>query len=155
MRRGLVFGKFMPLHRGHQLLIDTAFSECDDVTIVIYDSVVSDNPKNMPIQKRLGWVKDLYPQAKNILALDDPLRDNPDRDKPEYAQLYADQILSILGEFDRVYTSEINYSDFAKMLGAHHTIVDSAGKSIPVSGTLIRKDIEEYIRELSYTPVTR
>jgi len=29
MRRGLVFGKFMPLHRGHQLLIEAAFAECD------------------------------------------------------------------------------------------------------------------------------
>ena len=38
MRRGLVFGKFMPLHRGHQHLIDTALSQCDDLTIVVYDS---------------------------------------------------------------------------------------------------------------------
>jgi cytidyltransferase-like protein len=38
MRRGLVIGKFMPLHRGHQLLIDAALAECDDVTVVVYDS---------------------------------------------------------------------------------------------------------------------
>ena len=35
MRRGLVIGKFMPLHRGHQLLIDAALADCDDVTVVV------------------------------------------------------------------------------------------------------------------------
>ena len=38
MRKGLVFGKFMPLHRGHELLINTAMSQADKVTIAVYDS---------------------------------------------------------------------------------------------------------------------
>ena len=38
MKRGLVFGKFLPLHRGHQLMIETALSQVDDLTIVVYDS---------------------------------------------------------------------------------------------------------------------
>lgn len=31
MKRGLVFGKFLPLHRGHQLMIETALSQVDKV----------------------------------------------------------------------------------------------------------------------------
>ncbi len=33
--RGLTLGKFAPLHRGHQLLIDTALAEVDELVITI------------------------------------------------------------------------------------------------------------------------
>ncbi len=35
--RGLTLGKFAPLHCGHQLLIDTALAEVDELVITIYD----------------------------------------------------------------------------------------------------------------------
>jgi len=59
MRRGLVFGKFMPLHRGHQHLIDTALSQCDDLTIVVYDSDPAGDYTPMPIELRLAWLRSL------------------------------------------------------------------------------------------------
>ena len=36
-QRGLTLGKFAPLHKGHQLVIETAVSEMDDVVLIIYD----------------------------------------------------------------------------------------------------------------------
>ncbi len=33
--RGLTLGKFAPLHCGHQLLIDTALAEVDELVITI------------------------------------------------------------------------------------------------------------------------
>jgi HTH-type transcriptional repressor of NAD biosynthesis genes len=36
-KRGLTLGKFAPLHKGHQLLIETALSEMDEVLAIIYD----------------------------------------------------------------------------------------------------------------------
>ena len=38
MRTGLVLGKFAPLHKGHQLLIDTAVEENEKVIVMIYDA---------------------------------------------------------------------------------------------------------------------
>jgi len=85
MRRGLVFGKFMPLHRGHQHLIDTALSQCDDLTIVVYDSDPPGDFAPMPVELRLGWLQALYPNVENILAVDDPMKHDPDRDSPAHA----------------------------------------------------------------------
>ena len=35
--RGLTLGKFVPLHKGHQLVIETALREMDEVMAIIYD----------------------------------------------------------------------------------------------------------------------
>ena len=143
MRRGLVFGKFMPLHRGHQHLIDTALSQCDDLTIVVYDSDPAGDFTPMPIELRLSWLRRLYPDVENILAVDDPEKHNPDRDAPIYASVYAEQ-LRFLGPFDRVFSSESNYEQFAREIGAEPVTVDAARGTVPISGTEIRGDLFQY-----------
>ena len=143
MRRGLVFGKFMPLHRGHQHLIDTALSQCDDLTIVVYDNDPPGDFAPMPVELRLGWLQALYPNVENILAVDDPMKHDPDRDSPAHAPEYADQ-LRFLGPFDRVFSSESNYDDFARALGAQPVVVDEARGTVPISGTVIRADLYEH-----------
>lgn len=139
MRRGLVFGKFMPLHRGHQLLIERALGEVDDLTIVVYDSRPTGVYPPMPIALRTGWLRELYPDVEAIVPLDDPLRDDPEADDPRYAPLYAAG-LDFLGRFDRVFTSEPAYERFARELGAQHVVVDAARELVPISGTRIRSD---------------
>jgi len=141
MRRGLVFGKFMPLHRGHQHLIDTALADCDDLTIVLYDSDPLDGSRHvMPIALRLAWLRRLYPEVENILGVDDPEKYNPERDGPEYAAVYAEQ-LAFLGRFDRVFSSEPAYEHFAELMKARHVLVDGARATVPTSGTIIRADL--------------
>lgn len=122
MRRGLVFGKFMPLHRGHQLLIERALAEVDDLTIVVYDSEPAGDYPPMPLELRLRWLRWLYPDVEAIVPIDDPEKQNPDNDDPRYARMYADG-LGFLGPFDRVSTSERGYEHFARELGAKHVIV--------------------------------
>ena len=73
MKRGLVFGKFLPLHRGHQLMIETALSQVDDLTIVVYDSHRPDDDR-MPVGLRLCWLRELYPHVESILSLVDRRR---------------------------------------------------------------------------------
>jgi cytidyltransferase-like protein len=95
MVRGLVVGKFMPLHKGHELLINTATKGCDELTVVVYDTPV-DHPlaKLLPVEKRTQWVLDLFPQVTNVVSRRDILTDLPheEKDKPEYAQDYADDL---------------------------------------------------------------
>lgn len=143
MRRGFVFGKFMPLHRGHQLLIDTAFAGCDDLTIGVYDSTPLGEYPPMPVGLRLAWLSKLYPQAEQIVALEDPMAGQAESEDPKYAELYAEK-LEHLGRFDRVYTSEPGYDEFAKALHAEHVLVDAARTLVPISGTQIREDIYEH-----------
>lgn len=138
MRRGLVFGKFMPLHRGHELVINTALSECDEVTIVVYDITPKGTYPAMPVEKRLGWIRSLFPPVHALLSLPNPVTaDNPD--SPDYAPDYAEQVKPF-GPFDRVYSSEPGYEEFAYLLGAKHVIVDEARATVPISGTEIRKN---------------
>ena len=143
MRRGLVFGKFMPLHRGHQLLIDTALSQVDDLTIVVYDLRPEGRYPPMPVDKRLGWLRELYPDVEGIVALEDPEWDNPERDDPKYAAEYAAGI-EFLGPFDRVFTSERSYERFARELGAEHVVVDMTRTLVPISGSQIRENLYEH-----------
>ena len=141
MKRGLVFGKFL-LHRGHQLMIETALSQVDDLTIVVYDSHRPDDDR-MPIERRLAWLRELYPNVENILALEDPLATQLDTDDPAYADVYAEGV-AFLGSFDKLFSSERGYERFAELIGAEHVLVDEARTLVPTSGTVIRSDPYAY-----------
>ena len=138
MKRGLVFGKFLPLHRGHQLMIETALSQVDDLTIVVYDSRRTGDER-MPLALRLQWLRELYPDVEGIVGLEDPLAADLDADDPHHAPLYANGV-RFLGPFDKVFSSEEGYGRFAELLDAEHVLVDAARTLVPTSGTLIRSD---------------
>jgi HTH-type transcriptional repressor of NAD biosynthesis genes len=163
MTRGIVVGKFMPLHRGHQLLIETAQSYVDDLTVVVYDSKPDGVYPDMPPHMRARWVSKLYPNIENVIVRRDPLRDakrgdifgtrplahddeladRVNADDPKYAPLYAHD-LDFLGQFDFVFSSE-NYGEpFAKALGAESVVVDLARDMLPISGTQIRENVYEH-----------
>lgn len=131
----------MPFHRGHQLLVDAAFAECDDVTVLVYDSLPAEAARlRMPVEKRLGWIRELYPSAEQILAIDDPWYDLPGHDDSRFANRYAEQV-AFLGRFDRVFTSEPGYEKFAHAVGGEHVLLDVARETVPISGTEIRADL--------------
>jgi HTH-type transcriptional regulator, transcriptional repressor of NAD biosynthesis genes len=147
MKRGLIVGKFYPLHRGHQFLIESALAEVDDLSIVVYNS----HPQpidyhQVGIETRTRWISDLYPQVENILWRDEMYgSDVPQavKDSPEASQIYADD-LAFLGQFDYVFSSEKYGEAFANALGAKHVCVDQAREMMPVSGTMIRSDPHKY-----------
>jgi HTH-type transcriptional regulator, transcriptional repressor of NAD biosynthesis genes len=144
MRRGLVVGKFMPLHRGHQLLIETALANVDELTVVVYNTEIEDWDRRMPAGKRAGWIASLYPNIHNIVVNPDTLEgDHRTHDGPEYAQHYADQ-LAFLGPFTHVFSSENYGIPFANALGAEHVSVDDARSLVPISGTMLRDNLYQY-----------
>lgn len=136
----------MPLHRGHQLLIESALAKVDDLTVVVYDSNPPGHYPAMPIEKRVQWIAQLYPQLENIVPRKDPLpQDMPqeDKDDPKYAELYAND-LAFLGQFDFVFSSESYGEAFAEALGAKSVVVDEAREMLPISGTQIRENVYEH-----------
>ena len=70
--KGLVVGKFCPLHRGHQLLIDSATRNCDEVVVISYTK---------PEFERCGranrdrWVAELFPTVTRLVIDDDELQE--------------------------------------------------------------------------------
>jgi cytidyltransferase-like protein len=56
---GLVIGRFQPIHKGHEMMIETALDHCDRVIVAIGSSQLNGTPNNP-----LSWV-DRYTLIKN------------------------------------------------------------------------------------------
>ena len=78
---GLVIGKFLPPHRGHSLLIDTACSCCDRVTVI----VCAKETDPIPGEQRASWIQEIHPQAQVILI--------DDHYDPEDSQVWAENTI--------------------------------------------------------------
>ena len=63
---GVVIGKFLPPHRGHRFLIETALSRCDRVTVIVCGKPVDPIPPDL----RAAWLRELLPAAE-VMLIDD------------------------------------------------------------------------------------
>ncbi|MFL6656557.1 MAG: AAA family ATPase [Massilia sp.] len=148
-RRGLVVGKFCPLHRGHMLVIDTALAACDEVVVISYTNPAFDGCVKTV---REGWLQQLYPQVRS-LVLDGsegivvPHNDAPDAEHRDFCGWICLQMLG--GAVDAVFTSEDYGDGFAQALTRYfalpglevaHVCVDKARLRLPISGTRLRAD---------------
>jgi len=128
-KTGVVVGKFYPPHRGHKLLIDTALSQVDHLTVFICHQ---DN-HTIPGELRAAWLREIHPTAEVRLIHDV----YPDDD----SELWARMTLEWLGYAPEVvFTSEEYGPRFAALMGAAHVVVDEARRAVPCSGTAIRAD---------------
>jgi len=168
-RRGLVVGKFAPLHRGHELLINRAIDECHEVVIISYQ-----RPElpGYPAELRERWLEALFPQATRLVLTNERLRrlvppgagpaEVPANDAPATADrrfcgFLCQQVLGVT--VDAVFSSEDYGEGFAEELTRYfrerdpsaspvqHVMVDRARLRVPVSGTLLRADVHAH-REL-------
>ncbi|MEO6758790.1 MAG: AAA family ATPase [Saprospiraceae bacterium] len=57
MKKGLLPGKFMPLHRGHEFLITAARQRCDELVILVFSSETDP----IPGWQRYAWVLNTFP----------------------------------------------------------------------------------------------
>lgn len=132
---GLTLGKFAPLHKGHQFLIETALREMDEVIVVIYDTEVTP----VPLPVRGGWIRRLYPQVTVIEAWDGPKGYSHERSYQEKEEQF---ILSLLNgrQVTHFYSSEFYGEHMSKALNAVDRRVDEARLAVPVSGTVVREN---------------
>ncbi|WJH37032.1 AAA family ATPase [Paenibacillus sp. CC-CFT747] len=132
---GLTLGKFAPLHKGHQFMIETALRETDEVIVVIYDSP---DVTNVPLSVRAGWIRTLYPQVEVIEAWGGPEETGYTR---EIEKAHEDYITSLLGgrRITHFYSSEPYGEHMSRALGAVDRRVDPDRKTFPVSGTAVRQ----------------
>lgn len=135
MRRGLTLGKFAPFHRGHQLLVETALAEVDELVVMVYATDLI----NVPLQVRAGWIRELYPTVRIIEAWDGP---DSYGDTPEICRLQEDYILSKLAglHITHFYSSEFYGDHVSRALGAVDRRIDEARNAVPISGTALRED---------------
>lgn len=122
-------GKFYPFHNGHKYLIERALAESDELTIVVCDK----EQQRISGEERAKWIREEVPRAKVIIA--------PDFLPDDDSAGWAGYIKWLLHEPpDVVFTSEDYGELFSKFLGCRHISVDKERRTIPVSGTKIRKN---------------
>ena len=170
-KRGLVVGKFCPLHQGHELLIHRAQDASEELLVVSYTK--PEFPGCAPA-RRDGWLRAQFPQAQ-IVVLDDaclaalcaargvPARTLPhnDADGDAHRHFMGWLCWTVLERpVDAVFTSEDYGPGFAQVLERHyasgpvaHVSVDQARTLVPVSGTVARQDPHAHSAFLS--PIVR
>ncbi|WP_284641843.1 AAA family ATPase [Paenibacillus silviterrae] len=131
---GLTLGKFAPLHRGHQYLIETALKETDEVIVVIYDSP---EVTAIPLPVRSGWIRERYPEVTVLEAWDGPAEVGYTL---EIKRRHEEYILGLLKgrRVTHFYSSEPYGEHMSAALGAVNRQVDPKRLQYAVSGTAVR-----------------
>ncbi len=101
-KNGLVVGKFSPLHKGHEFVIQTAINRCENVIIFSYS-----NPEFSGCEavNREKWLRTLFPRVKSFVFKTE-LPSN-DEDDTTHRRFVAGMWLALVNEpLDVVFTSE-------------------------------------------------
>lgn len=135
MKRGLVIGKFMPIHNGHIALINFASAQCDE--LIVSMSFTPHDP--IPAELRFGWIMEIFQNQPNIIPaiiIDD--FDNEALPLIERTNLWSIRMGEVYPKIDILFSSEDYGAPFAMNMAAEHILFDQQRSAIPVSATLIR-----------------
>jgi HTH-type transcriptional repressor of NAD biosynthesis genes len=132
--RSLVLGKFLPLHKGHVYLLETARRNSDELTIVVCS--LSSEPIDGDL--RFKWVQDAFPDCNVVHLKDDTIPQEPS-EHPDFWNIWKKVLKDFHPEpLDYVFTSEEYGHRLAQELDCKHWMVDLERHTIPVSGTKAR-----------------
>jgi HTH-type transcriptional repressor of NAD biosynthesis genes len=167
-----VVGKFCPLHRGHEFLVEHGIAACDELLIISYSKPEFNNCGR---EVREDWLNVRFPTLES-LVIDDgylrtlckerglPCRRIPHNDAPDdvHRKFVGWLCWTVLEKtVDVVLTSE-DYGDglaaaladyFSERSGSpacvNHVCLDKRRVAVPVSGTAIRSDPHGYRLSMS------
>jgi NadR type nicotinamide-nucleotide adenylyltransferase len=135
MTSGLVIGKFLPPHRGHVFLIESALARVDRLVVL----VCSLSREEIPGERRLAWLREMFPAA-DVRHHTEENPSFPD-EHPRFWELWTASIRRLVPTGpDFVFSSEDYGEELARRLGARHVLVDRARRAVPVSGRQLRAD---------------
>ena len=137
-REGLIIGKFMPIHAGHQHLIDTARAQVERLTVL----VCTLRKEPIPGEFRYEWVKELYPEV-NVIWVTDEVPSYPEED-PDFWNIWKRTILKYAPRPDVLFSSEEYGDKLAEVLECTHVCVDPGRKKFNISGEKVRNNPYEW-----------
>jgi HTH-type transcriptional repressor of NAD biosynthesis genes len=141
MKRGLVIGKFMPVHHGHIALIEFASTQCDE--LIVSMSYKEDDP--IAHELRLSWLQGIFRGRDSIRIYVVP--DDFDDESASLSQRtkqWSYHIKRIFPPVDILFASEPYGEPFALHLGAEYQPFDPGRIRFPVSATQIRNAPLQY-----------
>jgi len=136
---GFTIGKFAPLHKGHEHLIETALKETDELYVIIYDTDVID----IPVETRAKWITDKFNNVKIIYAFDGPKQYGLDDESVKIQMDYLSKKIEGI-PVNCFFSSEPYGEKVAKYLNIENRVVDMPRNQVPISSGLIRNDIEKH-----------
>ena len=153
MKRGLVLGKFAPLHRGHQTLIEASLAAMDETIVLVYEArIVS----RIPLEVRAGWIRQLYPQVRVIEGHNAPEETGHE---PVIMKLQDDYVRRMMpASITHFFSSEWYGEHVSRALGAVNVQVDPNRERVPITGTSLRQDPfahRRYVTPVVYRDLVR
>lgn len=146
-RVGLTLGKFAPLHRGHQYLIEAARAQVDKLYVLIYEA----DETWIPLKKRADWIRQLYPDVEVIEGHGAPQSYGYAANIIREQDIY---IRSMMRErITHFFSSEEYGAHVAAGLSCRDVRVDMSRATHPVSATLVRANparAREYLDPIVY-----
>ena len=132
---GVVIGRFMPPHAGHQYLIEFARSYTRNLTVF----VCTLSHELIPGELRFAWMRRLFPHVRLVHVTEEIPQAS--RSAAGAQAIWAQAIRSRLQTDPRyVFASEDYGHDLAAALGAEYVPVDPRRTVFPVSAGAIRDD---------------
>jgi HTH-type transcriptional regulator, transcriptional repressor of NAD biosynthesis genes len=140
---GLILGKFMPPHAGHQHLVEFALNFVERLTVL----VCSLDREPIAGRLRYRWMRELFPQARIVHVTQD-LPQEPG-EHPRFWDIWRHIVREAAGApIDFVFASEDYGHRLAHELGARFIPVDPGREMVTVTGTAIRARPLEHWRFL-------
>lgn len=140
-RQGIIIGKFMPFHMGHQGLIEFGTIRCDKLTVCVCSN------KKEPIDGAIRYerVKQTYSNRPEIQVLHITEELPGWRRSTRYASnIRAKYLQELVPEVDVFFSSELYGKYMAEYIHINHEYFDRKRTIIPVSGTKIRNNPRKY-----------
>ncbi len=143
MRKGFVFGKFMPFHKGHEAMIRFALSDCDTLSVLICCS----DKETLPAAVRQSWVADTFRDEPRVQVLvyqyDERSLPNTSETSASVSAIWAEQFKVLFPDHTILVTSEPYGALVADHMGITHIPFDMQKGQYPVSATKIRANLPD------------
>jgi HTH-type transcriptional regulator, transcriptional repressor of NAD biosynthesis genes len=147
--RGLVLGKFYPLHNGHLALINFAAARCDELYVLLCAS----DKETIPGSIRLKWLKDTVAHDENIqpVLFNYSETDLPNTSIPsqEAATAWSNVIKQLVPAPDIFFSSEAYGELVAGYLNCIHISFDPHRLQNPINANVIRNHPLQHWKDIA------
>lgn len=139
-KKGLVLGKFMPLHTGHVAMMEFALQHCEVLVVML---CVSDKePISGALRK--SWLDSTFSNNDRVevalVEYDEAVLPNSSVSSREMSALWSDYIRAHFPGID-VFISSEPYGDYvAEYLGIEHRCFDENRMQVPVAASAILRN---------------
>lgn len=140
---GVVIGKFMPLHKGHEYLINFARHCVDELTILVDN--LPDSVETMTLEARVRAVQETFPTLI-VKGIDVVTYQEPE-DAPDFWEFWRDTMIRNIGYKPDYIIGSMDYiKPLAEVIGCEYIMSDKERVNVPVSATIIRNAMANYLQ---------